>query len=340
MAEKKPPVEGRAKGGVARAQSLTADERKAIAKRAAATRWSGAAEVPEAIAASGDTPLILGDREIDCYVLEDGTRVLSQRGFLRAIGRNERVNMRDADVPFMLRGAAFEPYLTPEVLAMAKPIVFTTPNGMRAYGFRAELLTLVCEIYQRAEDDKKLAPNQRPLAVQARILTRALAFVGIVALVDEATHYQERRTKDALAEILRTFVAKEISQWVKTFPDEFYTELFRLRGVSYETSSVKRPPYFGTLTNNIVYDRLAPGVKDELKELTPRDDKGRPTQKYFQRLTQSHGYPKLLSHLGSVVTLMKLSTDYNEFKAHLDRIHPSFDKTIPMELLNDDGKGL
>jgi hypothetical protein len=35
------------------------------------------------------------------------------------------------------------------------------------------------------------------------------------------------------------------------------------------------------LTNNVVYERLAPGVLDELKCVTPRDDKGRRKHKYF-----------------------------------------------------------
>ena len=37
------------------------------------------------IAGTVDHPLIIGDIEIPCYVLEDETRVLSQGGFLVAI---------------------------------------------------------------------------------------------------------------------------------------------------------------------------------------------------------------------------------------------------------------
>jgi hypothetical protein len=46
---------------------------------------------------------------------------------------------------------------------------------------------------------------------------------------------------------------------------------------------------------------LRPGVLDELKRVTPRDDKGRLKHTYFQRLTENVGYPKLREHLGSVV---------------------------------------
>jgi hypothetical protein len=83
----KAPVTGRAKGGVARAKQLTAKQRKEIAKRSAATRWGGE-NLPPAICGSEDTPLRIADQALDCYVLEDGTRVLSQAGFLRALGRN------------------------------------------------------------------------------------------------------------------------------------------------------------------------------------------------------------------------------------------------------------
>ncbi len=77
-------VVGKAKGGVARAGALTADERKTIAKKAADARWSG--EIKTATHGSDDHPLRIGDIEIPCYVLEGGTRVLSQRGLQTGIG--------------------------------------------------------------------------------------------------------------------------------------------------------------------------------------------------------------------------------------------------------------
>src|SRR4051794_10486376 len=38
-----------------------------------------------------------------------------------------------------------------------------------------------------------------------------------------------------------------------------------------------------------------------------------PTAKYFQKLTSNTGYPKLREHLGAVMAIMKLSTDYHDF---------------------------
>ncbi|MPZ22917.1 MAG: hypothetical protein GEU28_05120 [Dehalococcoidia bacterium] len=327
---------GRAKGGVARAKSLTASERKDIAKRAAARRWE---DVPRAIASSDDTPLRIGNREIDCYVLEDGTRVLSQAGLLVAFGRNRRAATRDLELPPMLQGAALEPYLTPEIREEARPIRFLTPSGNRANGYRAELLPAICNIILEAHDDNALAPGQLRTAREADLLLRALATVGIVALVDEATGYQEVRERDALAAVLEAFVAQELQPWLKTFPNDFYKEMHRLRGLPYD-GSVRRPQYFGNVTNEIVYKRLAPGVLEELRQVAERDDEGRPRHRYHQRLTQNVGYPKLREHLGSVVTLMKLSVSWDEFTAHLDRLHPRWDKTIPMSFEFDEREGV
>src|SRR2546430_16929624 len=98
---------------------------------------------------------------------------------------------------------------------------------------------------------------------------------------------------------------KEWKVWVQTFPADYYSELFRLRDLDYPAYSVKRPQYFGVLTNDIVYKRLAPGVLAELKRVTPKGETGRHKQKLFQRLTNNVGYPKLREHLGAVVATMK-----------------------------------
>ena len=125
-------------------------------------------------------------------------------------------------------------------------------------------------------------------------------------LVDEATGFQDDRARDALVKILEAFVAKEIRRWVKTFPAEFYKEMFRLRDIPYD-GTVKKPAYVGHLTNDLVYARLAPGVLKKLQERNPTVGNGRRKQRHHQWLTEDVGNPKLQEHLASVTTLMRVS---------------------------------
>jgi hypothetical protein len=322
---------------------MTPEERQERARRAALGRWTD--ELPEAICGSPERPLRIGETAIQCYVLEDGTRVLTQADFLEALGRHRKANVRreEAGIPAILQGKAIAPYITDDILETARPIAFRTPSGNRASGYRAELLPVVCEVYLKARDAKALPRNQEHVAVQADILMRGLAQVGIIALVDEATGYQELRQKNALQSILEAFIDKELQPWIQTFPNAYYEELFRLRGLDFQRDSVKRPQYFGWITNDIVYRRLAPGVLEELRNVTPRDEAGRRRHKYFQRLTSNVGYPKLREHLGSVVTLMKISNSWQGFMDVLDRIHPRWNETmvLPWTLEEpDSGVGL
>ena len=330
---------GKAKGGKARAQKLSASTRSTIAKKAAASRW---ADVPIAVCATAEgQPLRIADIELECYVLEDGTRLLSQAGFLSALGRHRKANVRRESVPAILQGKGISPFISEDTLEKSTPIAFRTPHGTRASGYRAELLPEVCEVYLKAREASALPQNQLHVAKQAEILVRGLAHVGIIALVDEATGYQDVRARNALALILEQFIAKELQAWVRTFPDDYYRGMFRLRGLQFPEDNVKRPQYFGILTNDVVYRRLAPGVLDELKKVTPRSDTGNLRHKFFQRLTTNIGYPKLREHLGSVVTIMKLSNSWREFMENLNRLHPRYGDTIPMELaFDDDGRGL
>jgi len=324
---------GRAKGGKARAKNMSPEARSEASRRAALARWDDS--VADAVCGSPDHPLKIGDVEIECYVLNDGTRVITQATFLQALGRHRRANVRrerNAALPSILQGKAINPFISQTVREKAKPLTFKLPSGGRASGYNAELLPEVCEVYLAARGAGALPYQQEHIAVQAEIIMRGLAKVGIIALVDEATGYQEIRARDALARILEAFIAKELQAYVQTFPPDFYQEMFRLRGLDYPNSDQLRPQYFGHLTNDIVYKRLAPGVLKELQTVTPKDEKGRRKQKYFQRLTSNVGYPKLREHLGSAVTLMKLSKDWDDFMRKLDQIHPRVGDTIPLPL--------
>jgi hypothetical protein len=155
-----------------------------------------------------------------------------------------------------------------------------------------------------------------------RLLGRGLTRIGIIGLVDEATGHQRDRADNALAKILEEFIAKELQPYIPTFTSEFYQEIFRLRGLEYPKDSVKRPQYFGGITNDIVYKRLAPGILEELRAVTPRLSSGRLSKKLFQRLTKTRGYPKLREHLGAVLTMMQLSDDWQDFMRKLNRLRP------------------
>jgi hypothetical protein len=321
---------GAAKGGKARAKSLTPEQRQAIGRAAVEARWRKAGrltEIPQATHGSPDRPLKIANVELQAYVLSDGRRVLSQAEFLEALGRHRKANVRreggEDRTPPILQGKAINPFISQETLEKSRPIRFKTTHGVIASGYRADLLPDVCEIYLKAREAGVLPKNQEHVAKQAEILVRGLANIGIIALVDEATGYQDDRAKDALAKILEAFVAKEIRKWVKTFPTEFYKEMFRLRGLPY-TGSVKKPQYIGHLTNDLIYSRLAPGVLEELRRLTPRNEKGKLKHRLFQRLTDEVGHPKLREHLTAVTTLMRAAERWEQFVAMIDRALPRY----------------
>jgi hypothetical protein len=205
--------------------------------------------------------------------------VLARAGFVRAIGRTWKVKGgrrfdEEFQTPVFLTADNLKPFVPRDLEGNSKPIFFTY-RGNEMIGYRAELLPDVCDIFADADRAGVLRTNQRHIADACRLLSRGLTRVGIIGLVDEATGYQRDRAADALAQILEKFIAKELLPWVHTFPDAYYAELFRLRGLDFPKDSVKRPQYFGHLTNDIIYPRLAPEILQKLREATPRASDGR-----------------------------------------------------------------
>ncbi len=292
-------------------------------------------QILQATHGSIDHPLRIGNIEIPCYVLEDGRRVLVQQGLLKALDMSpggsgvSRRTQSGTRLSKFIAGKSLQPFVSDSLVeAISNPIIFRTTKGASAYGFEATVLADICDAILEARKERRLDRQQEHIAEQCEILVRGFARVGIIALVDEATGYQEVRARNALEEILEKFVTQELSKWAKTFPDEFYQELFRLRGWQYMPFSVKRPILIGKLTINLVYDRLAPGVVDELKRLNPKDSKGRRKHKMFQNLTEDIGHPRLREHLSAVIALMKASTSWNNFYRMIERALPRYNTTL------------
>ena len=287
------------------------------------------------IAGAADRPLIIGSVEIDCYVLEDETRVLSQRGLQAGIG----MSLSGARTAGVRRIGEFLASLENKGLNVSdltarasSPIEFQPPIGGRtALAYPAEMLVDLCKMILEARDAGLLLARQMHIAHRADILIRGLATLGIVALVDEATGYQRIRAEQALATILEAFIAKELQPWTKTFPYEFYEQLYRLRGWVGPDGN-KRTQQVGKDTNDLIYSRVAPGVLDELQELNPMQTNGSRRWRHHQWFTPEPGYIKLNQHIAAVMALMRAAPNWTRFKSNLQRAFPKLRDQLELDV--------
>ena len=281
----------------------------------------------------------LGQTELNCYVLSDGTRLISQNAVFKAFGRGKRGIRRLTDtgikVPSFMDAKNLDRFIDNDLEGVINPIEILTKNGQRVYGYKAEVIPLVCDLYLKARDADVLTPQQLVVAKTAEILVRSLAKVGIIALIDEATGYQEIRQRDALQKILEKYLLKEYATWAKCFPLEFYEEMFRLRGWILDKRTMKMPQVVGRFTNDIIYDRLAPGVLEELRLRNPVLPTGRRKTKHHQWLTEDIGHPALNMHFSGVLALMRANTKWVNFKRSLERAYPKLGQQMTL-LFNDD----
>ena len=324
--------EAGARGGKARAARMTKEQRQESARNAADARWA-----PKA---THDGTLSIMGRDIECAVLEDGRRVLSQQSFMAAIGRTGkpvRAEQSGPDgtsftTPVFLAADNLIPFTGEDLRSPSRHIVYRTKSGKRAFGYEARLLPLVCDVYLAARKAGVLTEKQTHIADACEILVRALAQTGIVALVDEATGFQEVRDRKALQAILDRYLRHEFAAWAKRFPDEFYKEMFRLKGWTWKTlEPSKGPRCVAQYTKDIAYERLVPGVLEELERRNPVQGSGRRKAKHHQLFTEDIGHPALSQHIHAVTAIMRISHEWEGFMRHLDRAFPKRGHSIQLD---------
>ena len=268
---------------------------------------------------------------IPCHVLEDGTRVLVQRKVVDALGMARGGSSKGGGdrLAHFVEGKGIKQFINSDLAEVIKnPKQFITPRGNRANCYEAIILADLCDAVLEANKQGKLQAQQQHIVSQCEILIRGFARIGIIALVDEATGYQEIRDRVALQEILDKYLTDEWAKWTKTFPDEYYKELFKLKNIPWPPVSVKRPQYVGHWTNDIVYSRLAPGVLTELKDKNPRQESGNRKRKFHQFFTRDFGHPILKEHLSNIIFLMKGCTTWSDFTRRLNRAKPKYGQTM------------
>lgn len=325
-----------AKGGAARAKVLSKSRRSEIAQKAAEARWSATLPL-----ADFEGAFNIGGTELSAAVLRDETRIITQATFLRALGRSRSPKAGTGvlstvdQLPFFLQADVLKPFITDDLVSSTKPIFYRTRKGGKGVGYNALAIKKVAEVYLQFRDTSlrsngKVPERYERMIAAADTLIRGLAEVGIVALVDEATGFQEVRKRHALQEILDAFLLKELAAWAKRFPDDFYKEIYRLRGWEWRGRKFNPPQAVAGYTTDFVYERLAPGIREELENRMPKAEDGKRKGRLHQLLTEDIGHPALAQHLHAVITLMKASKNWGQFKLMLDTALPKRGTTLQL----------
>lgn len=273
--------------------------------------------------------LNLAGMKIPCYVLEDGTRVLSGRGMQQALSMAEETDRTSAKLTRYLSQESLKPFIYKgKAVGHFEPIVCYDGDA-KINGYEATVLVDICDAFLEARKHIKLSSRQSIIADKCEILVRSFARVGIIALVDEATGYQNEREHFELQKILSAYISEEILKWQLTFTDDFYREIYRLWGLPFIPKYIRQKPSFiGKLTSKYIYEELPKGVVEKIKEKAGKTEKGW-KYKWHQTLTPEIGREHLKRQIIEVTTLMSVSQSKEQFDALFQQ---KYHKVVQLEL--------
>jgi hypothetical protein len=325
----------RKRGGHVRSEILPPERRSEIARQGGVASWQ---HLPRA---TDEGFLKISDPPIPCAVLDTKQRVLTQSGVMKALGRARQAKGRsyydgDVNLPAFITAKNLKPFIPKDLYVTSSQIEFRRKEGGKAFGYPAELLPKICGVFIDADDAGKLTPAQKHIAAKARVLLRGLAEVGIIALVDEATGYQDKRPRDELQQILAAYISPTLLPWTERFPIDFFREMFRVYGWRWPYTKEDYPGplgprYAGKLIKKIIFENLPPGVLEELDKLNPPNAKWQRKSRMSQLLTTEIGHPHVEKLVAVSHMLFKVSDNKEEFKRNYARAFPK--KGDQLELL-------
>lgn len=272
-----------------------------------------------------------------CYVLNDGTRVLSQREVVKLIsgGRESgdlnrylsAKNMqeflpekfRKNDNHLIISAGECDSKIAANGPINERNVLIFKAGQSQINGLIASDIVDICNAYLKARLAGALHPQQAKMAEQCEIFISACAKTGIDAIIDEATGYQYYRNAESLQEKFKAYLQDEYREWTLSFPRQFFMQLYRLEHKNPPTKLAKYPLRFGKYVMQFVYDTLDPDIADYLRENNPNPG----GHKHHHQLFNDLGYKDLMGHLMSVIGIMKASTDMDRFKENLANAFPN-----------------
>jgi len=116
----------------------------------------------------------------------------------------------------------------------------------------------VCDVFIKAERDGGLHESQSHIADRAHIIMKGLALVGIAGLMMRRRDTKKSANRHALQAILDQYLRRNSPHGAQRFPEEFYKQIFRLKGWEWRWNESKSAAGCRSLHKGHWYERLAP----------------------------------------------------------------------------------
>ena len=114
----------------------------------------------------------------------------------------------------------------------------------------------------------------------------------------------------------------EPADWTKQFPDEFYEGIARLYGWPWRGRSMNPLQIMGHYTNDLVWDRLAPGLRQAIELRIPRLPSGEHKKSMHQMLVAEVGIAALQAHMAILLHLMDRQSEWGMFMFAVNQALP------------------
>lgn len=128
---------------------------------------------------------------------------------------------------------------------------------------------------------------------------------------------------------MQLLLGQEPTDWSKRFPDEFFEHIARLHGWEWRGRGVNPPQVVGRYINDIVWDRLTPGMREAIELRMPRRPSGEHSERMHQMLALEIGVQALQLHIAILLRIMGASSTWDECMFFVNRMLPKARRDLP-----------
>ncbi|AQS10541.1 P63C domain protein [Clostridium saccharobutylicum] len=253
---------------------------------------------------------------LPCYVLDNGQRVFRLSNLTKALRDKEHGKFGN-----YLASSNIIKYLPNRLRPLTDEIHDRVPQGVIEFefndkiekGYNSEDFMDVCSAFVTANlNNEKLSEAQQEIVRNANKFIMSTAKIGIIALIDEATGYQDVRDSKELQLKMKYFLVEDdiARKWEKVFPDDLWFEFGRL--TNWSGSLKKRPKYWSKYVNELVYNLMDKDIAEYLRKNKPPKYNGH--KKYHQWLNGEYGTKELTQHLWQIIGMAKACNNMSELK--------------------------